>query len=74
MQCFHKERQSLFTIEKKKPNCDLNLEKSEAENKSTLTFTWFHEIPCDNREHGINIYICRLFKVNIITKKKLPLN
>ena len=42
---------------KKKPSCDLNLGKSEAENKSTLAFTWFHEILCDNvtvSMHGIN--------------------
>lgn len=74
MQCFHKERQSLFTIEKKKtPNCDIHLEKSEAENKSTLTFTWFHEIPCDNREHGINIYM-QVIQSKHNHKKKLPFN
>ena len=71
MQCFHKERQSLFTIEKKKPNCDLNLEKSEAENKSTRTLHGFMK-SLVTTVSMVSICICGLFKLNIITKKTPP--
>ena len=68
---FSKRKTITFYNRKKKPNCDLNLEKSEAENKSTLTFTWFHEIPCDNREHGINMYM-RVIQTKHNHKKTPP--
>ena len=73
MQCFDKERQSLFTIEKKKPNCDLNLVGSRKPKTSRhLLLHGFMKSRVTTLSM-VSICICGLFKLNIITKKNSPL-